>query len=72
LKCYLNSPNFYSIIGLTGIYIECYLCGEAEFKAAINRITVDFGSSSQFTTTTILATPTPTTRNGPATSPPFM
>jgi len=28
------------------VYIACYLWGQSEFKAAINHITVDFGSSS--------------------------
>ena len=46
-KCYLNIPNFCFIIAQTRIYIEHYLWGgRAEFKAAINRITVDFGSFS--------------------------
>jgi hypothetical protein len=51
-KCYLNGSNFYFVIGLTGIHIERYLGGEAEFKTAINRITVDFGSFSHSSTTT--------------------
>lgn len=46
MECHLNSSNFYFIIGPTGIYIKHYLCGGAEFKAIINRIMVDFGSSS--------------------------
>ena len=45
-KWYLDSPNFYFIIGLLGIYIEHYLGGRVEFKTAINHIPVDFGSSS--------------------------
>jgi len=75
-QCYLYSYAFYFIIGLTGIYIERYLGGGAEFKAAINRITVDFGSFSLIPPPPLSPSPPPchhnspeTTRNHSATSP---
>ena len=64
---------FYFIIELRSAYIERYLCGQAEFKAHINAITVDFGSllSHSSTTTSTLATPSSpsTTQNNPTRCP---
>jgi len=59
LKGFLNSSNFYFIIGLIGSYIEHYLGWGAEFKLHISPITFGFGSllSHSFTTTITLATP---------------
>jgi len=68
-KCYLNSTNFYFIIGVKCIYIERYLGGGAEFQNDINHITVDIA---------LILPPLPpphhhnspaTTRNHPAMSP---
>ena len=72
-QCYLYNYAFHFIIGLTGIYIERYLGGGAEFKAAI---TVDFGSFSLIPPPPLSPSPPPchhnspeTTRNHSATSP---